>query len=115
MPAYMDILNALAAVKVKFQQNEVKKTELGGISKVKGASTIRNALKKLKDFGWIVYNDDSTVSITEEGMEKADIDDIDIPTSNEEHHDQVRSEIKKSDVAMFDALLDGLPHDKVSG
>jgi uncharacterized protein YdeI (BOF family) len=113
--AHTAVLNALAALKVKFDKDQATKQEVGTMSKIKGASTLRNAWAKLKQEGWIRV-DGQIVSITDQGMLMVDqemIRQIKIPTSNKEHHDSIRAELKGNQNLLFDALLDGLPHEKV--
>lgn len=109
--ATMKILNTLAAHKVKFGQDTVDKKKLGALSKVPGASTVRKALAKLKQDGWIVVTKD-TVEITSLGMENADIDHVDIPTTNEEHHNTVKADLKPKEVDLFNEIKDGHIHSK---
>ena len=55
MPAHLDILLALVVVRMKYDREIVEKKDISGLTKIKGGSTIRNALKKLKDLGFIEY------------------------------------------------------------
>lgn len=115
MPGAADtILNYLAAMKAKFNQDEVDKTKLSGLTKIKGASTIRNALAKLKKEGLITV-EGKMVVITSKGMDKADtsaFDHIKVPTTNQEKHDIIREELNKKQREVFDALIDGYSKNK---
>jgi hypothetical protein len=113
--AHMAVLNALGALKVKFGEDQSTKKDVGTMAKIKGASTLRNAWAKLKKKGWVKV-DGQMVSITDQGMLNVDqvmITRIKAPT-NKEHHDSIRAELKGKQISLFDALIDGLPHEKVS-
>ena len=115
MPGANDtVLNCLAALKSKYDMNEVDKTTLGTMTKIQGASTIRKALSKLKKDGCIDV-DAKMVSITDKGMGQADtstFDNFKVATNNDEKHEQVKEELNKNQIAVFDALKDGRVHDK---
>ena len=103
MPAYESALNYRAAMKAKFDIDEVKKGELASAAKIGGASTLRNVLKKLKDNG-LVVREGAMIKIASKGMDAADtseFDNIKVATTND---DKQRS--------LFDALADGHIHDK---
>ena len=108
------VLNSLAALKCKYDMNELEKPKIETIVKIRG-STLRNAFADLKKQKLIEVNG-KKVSITDEGMSKADtssFDDIKIPTTNDEKHDAIRMELKPSEVKLFDAMIDAHVHDKV--
>uniref|UniRef100_A0A7S2YDP5 Uncharacterized protein n=1 Tax=Entomoneis paludosa TaxID=265537 RepID=A0A7S2YDP5_9STRA len=110
----MAIVNALALLKVKWGKDEVTKQELAAAAKMKMNSTLANALTQLKKEKWIVANGKS-IKITPRGMDNADqeaMKRIKIPTTNQEHHDEVRSELKGKKLAVFNALVDGRAHSK---
>ena len=116
MPAHLDILLALVVVRMKYDRDIVEKKDISGLTKIKGGSTIRNALKKLKDLGFIEYVNGKSVKVTDLGMESVDqskLPQIKIPTSNQEHHDEKRSELKQSEIPLFDKLITGKTYVKV--
>lgn len=103
------IRDFLACMKAKFSMDEVEKKKIGGLTKINGASTIRNALAKLKKDGIIKVND-GMLEITAKGMDEADtsaFDHIKIPTTNQEKHDIMRTELKGKQILVFDAIIDG--------
>jgi hypothetical protein len=113
--AHMTVLNALGALRVKFGEDQSTKKDVGTMAAIKGASTLRNAWAKLKKAGWVKV-DGQMVSITDQGMLNVDqeiITRIKAPT-NKEHQDSIRAELKGKQRSVFDALIDGLPHAKVS-
>ena len=107
----MKILNTLAAHKVKFGQDSVSRKKLGGLAKVPGASTVRNALAKLKKELWVEVNGDEVV-ITDRGMQHANVEAVEIPTSNAEHHAKIKQDLTAKQVALFDLISDGHVHSK---
>ena len=103
------VLNYLAAMKSKYDINEVDKTKLGALAKIKGASTLRKALAYHKQNGNIEVVG-KMVSITKKGMDEADtteFDNIKIATTNDEKHEQVKEGLKKKQIELFDAMKDG--------
>jgi hypothetical protein len=109
--ADMKILNMLAAHKVKFQQDSVEKEKVGGLAKIPGSSTVRNALAKLRKKEWIEVTN-GLVQITALGMQHANVEAIEIPTSNEDHQAKVKESLNPKQVQLFDLISDGLPNDK---
>ena len=103
------VLNCLAALKSHQDIDEVDKTTIGTMTKISGASTIRNALAHLKKEGYITVNG-KMVSITDKGMDEADpsaFDNFRLPTSNDEKHEQVKKDLTKSECLVFEELKDG--------
>ena len=109
-PAETKVLNVLAARKATFDEEEVEKSKIAGYAKM-GGSTMRNAISALLKKGLITVKN-GRASITKEGLQHANPDAMDMPTSNEAHHDKVKATLKKNEVALFDTLMDGLPQDK---
>jgi superfamily II helicase len=114
MGANETILNFLAAMKAKYDKDEIDLKKLGTQTKIKGASTVRKAIAKLKKNGWITVSG-GIVRITDQGMAAADtssFDDIEIPTTNAEKHASVKADLSANQVRLFDAISDGRSHQK---
>ena len=78
-----------------------------------GKSTIANALTKHKKAGSITF-DSKTVTITEAGLEQADVsDDLSFAT-NEEFHKKIQDSLNLNDRSrqLFAELADGRVHQK---
>lgn len=118
MPGAPDtVLNLLAAMKAKYNVDEMEKSKIAELAKIKGASTMRKAIAKLKKEGRIEVDAGGMIKITSIGMDRADrsaFDSITIPTTNEEKHERVKEEILTSENQrrVFDALADGHIHIK---
>ncbi|CAB9501086.1 expressed unknown protein [Seminavis robusta] len=111
----MALLNCCAALKANYDQDEAEKNEVAAMAQVKGDSTKRNGFAALKKLGWVTYEGKTKVIITDKGMLNADravMDQFKKPTSNDEHHDKIRSGLKGTEVKLFNALIDGLTHKK---
>ena len=72
-------------------------------------------LSGLKKNGYVEYPDKSTVRITDEGMEHADIDSIKIPKDNSEAQVEIKTthNLKPKECAFVDLLSDGQIHRRV--
>ena len=115
MPAAQTkILNVLAARKVKLNNDEVDKKKLAGYADI-AASTMRGALAKLAGEKLVIQTSEY-VTITDLGMKLADPDAVDVPTTNDQKHKQVKEKKLTNDKqrALFDALIDGRTKDKTN-
>jgi hypothetical protein len=109
-PAETKVLNVLAARKAKFDEDQIEKNKIQNYAKI-GGSTMRKAIASLCKMK-LVTQGSGVASITKEGMQYADPEAIDIPTSNDAHHDKVKSTLNDKEVALFNFLQDGLSHAK---
>jgi hypothetical protein len=108
--AHGKVLNVLAARKVKVGENEVDKRKLAGYAGI-GGSTMRKAVANLVGHKYVIQTREH-VRITSLGMDNADPDAIDVPTTNDQKHAQVKQTLNEKQCALFDALIDGKIHDK---
>jgi hypothetical protein len=112
--AAMKILATLAKLKIQTKKDGVEKKKLGSLTGIDGASTIRNALAKLTREGKVDPTRE-TVSITDEGLQAVDttaLDQIKLATTNKEHHESVKSGLKKREVDLFEVISDGRVYEK---
>lgn len=110
--AKMKILNAAAATKLSLGE-DLDRKQIPALTGITGASTIRNALAALKKNGWIEVTAE-TVVLTSEGMDRANPGDLEVPSSNAEHHEKIKTQRKLTPkaIAVFDMLVDGRVYSK---
>lgn len=112
----MKVLNAAAKWKVHFK-TDIPRDKVSIITKIYGASTIRNAFAALKKDLLVEVTMDNTVVVTKKGLELADLNAVDLsntPSTNEEYLESQKKAMKLTDreCEVIDAIADGLIHTK---
>lgn len=102
--AQMKILNAAAANRATTGE-DLDRDQVSALTGISGGSTIRNALAVLKKIGWVEVTLDKII-VTPKGLEHAEPCDVNIPTSNDEYHEQTKKhfKLKGKAIAVFDLL-----------
>ena len=112
----MKVLNAAAKWKVHFKE-DIPRDKVSIVTKINGASTIRNAFAALKKDLLVEVTKDNTVVVTEKGMELADLDAVDLsstPSTNKEYIESQKTAMKLTnrECEVVDIIVDGLVHTK---
>lgn len=110
------ILNVTATLAHVSGSKDVPRDKMIAFAKcegVMGKSTIANALTKLKKAGLIIMNP-GIITITDEGMDQADVNSDMNYASNEEYHKVIKKKMKLNARAckLFDELADGKVRNK---
>ena len=106
------VLNTLAALQQRTGREEHDKTRVRTMADIK-QSTFPSLITRMVGSGLIKYGTSTnTIKLTEEGFATADP--IDVPTSDEKHHEKLKLELKGKVLAIFEYLADGKVHDKTS-
>jgi len=109
--AHMKILNAAVTMKQTLNKDLTKQL-IPAMTGIQGASTIRNALAKLKKLDYIEPEVKEAIVPTDKGVKNADVSDVNIgtmPSSNEDYHEKVKEHFKLKEMArnVFDLIADG--------
>jgi len=105
------VLQALALLQQSTGNVEVCKKKVAGAAQIT-SSTFPPLITRMVKKGVIEYGSGSgTIKITEKGL--AMVGDLpDMPTSNEEHHEEIKKKLKGKGRLIFEYLADGKAHKK---
>jgi len=114
--AHMKILNAAVTMKQTLNKDLTKQL-IPAVTGIQGASTIRNALAKLKKLDYIEPEVKEAIVPTDKGMKNADVSHVNIgtmPSSNEDYQEKVKEHFKLKEMArnVFDLIADGRVYTK---
>lgn len=115
-PTAEKILNVCAVMKILQKKDSVERKRLSALTGIGGQSTIGKGLTYLKNREWLDVHP-KEVSITEEGMQHAKTDDIDmgdLPTTNDGHRENMKKmhKLKPKACELLDLIADGKTYDK---
>jgi DNA-binding PadR family transcriptional regulator len=105
------VLSALLVLHTTFGFEEAPKERVQSMAKISN-STFPSMLSRMVKKGLIAYGSTpKTLKITDKGREEApDIEDM--PTSNVEHHEEIKKKLKGKARRIFEYLADGKVHAK---
>lgn len=104
------VISALAVYKARFGVDEAPKDRISSMAKV-SSSTLPSLLSRMVKKGQIEYGvEPSTIKLTDKGMALAEP--LDIPTSNEELHEELKKDLKGKSLRIFEFIADGKVYDK---
>ena len=111
--ADMRILIALAQKKAMGEET-VDRSDIQTLAGIANESSFKVTCGKMRSTGLVTYPDNETLSITQAGMAKIGPEHTaDVPTTNEEIHEQVLSTIKnKKSKEIFQFMTDGRTRSK---
>lgn len=111
--AQKKILDVAAAHKLTTGE-DLEQGQVSTMTGITGGSTIRNAISGLKKKKLLRVSPDKKLIPTEEGFENAVVEDVEVPTSNKEHHEKLKKHFKlsKKAIQVFNLLVDGKTYEK---
>jgi hypothetical protein len=106
------IVSALALLKKVHQLEEAPKVRVAKMAGIPNA-TLPSLLSRLKSKGCIEYGVVSgTIKVTDKGMAEMVDPNLHFPSSNAEHHETIKAQMKGKARQVFEILMDGEIHDK---